>query len=318
MAGKRASTCCRGRAVAPSRGLSCRCGPALGGGLARGARRRRLAMTPSGTAANLTLRVLVVDDDPLARARIVEALASEPALRIVGECGDGPSAVEGVLACAPDLVLLDVQMPGFDGFEVVQRVGPRGCRRSSSPPVRRICGSRVRGVRHRLLAQAVRRRSTSGRRRAGARATGGAAAGDRRAGRGARRRGSVARRRRHGRIGLGTATRRHPTPRVARAPVAPRPTALPGCARRARECQLRRRPHRGDQLVRGGGQLRAHSWRRQGAAGLQVAGDAGAGGARSRPLRQVHRSAIVNVATIRSVEPLFHGDLCSYSPTGSA
>lgn len=79
-------------------------------------------MTPLDDA-DPTMRVLVVDDDPLARARIVETLAAEPAVQIVGECGDGPSAVEGVLAWAPDLVLLDVQMPGFDGFEVVQRVG---------------------------------------------------------------------------------------------------------------------------------------------------------------------------------------------------
>ncbi len=74
-------------------------------------------------SARPALRVLVVDDDPVARARIIDALCAEPDLNIVGECADGPSAVAGVLERAPDLVLLDVQMPGFDGFEVVQRVG---------------------------------------------------------------------------------------------------------------------------------------------------------------------------------------------------
>jgi two-component system LytT family response regulator len=69
------------------------------------------------------LRVLIVDDEPLARARLRTLLAADPELAIVGECGNGPDAVATIGRVAPDLVLLDLQMPGFDGLEVVRRVG---------------------------------------------------------------------------------------------------------------------------------------------------------------------------------------------------
>jgi two-component system, LytTR family, response regulator len=69
------------------------------------------------------LRVLIVDDEPLARARLRTLLAADAELAIVGECGNGPDAVATIARVAPDLVLLDLQMPGFDGLEVVRRVG---------------------------------------------------------------------------------------------------------------------------------------------------------------------------------------------------
>jgi two-component system LytT family response regulator len=68
-------------------------------------------------------RVLVVDDEPLARERLaglVHAIAPATELR---ECGDGDDAVEVIASWKPDLVFLDVQMPGKDGFEVVEAVG---------------------------------------------------------------------------------------------------------------------------------------------------------------------------------------------------
>ena len=70
------------------------------------------------------LRALVVDDEPLARDRLVRLLADLDDVRLVGECGSGEEAVEAILTLAPDVVFLDVQMSGMDGVEVVQRVGP--------------------------------------------------------------------------------------------------------------------------------------------------------------------------------------------------
>jgi two-component system, LytTR family, response regulator len=77
---------------------------------------------PASRSAGLT-RVLIVDDEPIARDCIRLALQPEPDLQIVGECGDGPSAVEAIRGDQPDLVFLDVQMPGLDGFGVIEGVG---------------------------------------------------------------------------------------------------------------------------------------------------------------------------------------------------
>ena len=69
------------------------------------------------------LRVLVVDDEPLGRQRVAALLRKEPGVEIVGLIGDGASAVEAIRSSAPDLVFLDVQMPGMTGLEVVRTVG---------------------------------------------------------------------------------------------------------------------------------------------------------------------------------------------------
>ena len=69
------------------------------------------------------LRIVVVDDEAPARAFVRSVLAEEPTVRIVAECPDGPSAVEAIRREAPDLVLLDVQMPEMDGFGVLETVG---------------------------------------------------------------------------------------------------------------------------------------------------------------------------------------------------
>lgn len=70
------------------------------------------------------IRVLIVDDERLARVGIKKQLARFPDLEVVGECGDGASAVEAIQRLRPDLVFLDVAMPGGDAFEVIARVGP--------------------------------------------------------------------------------------------------------------------------------------------------------------------------------------------------
>jgi two-component system LytT family response regulator len=68
------------------------------------------------------IRVLVVDDEPLARERVRKLLASEPEVECVGECSDGTSAVEAIRQHSPDLVFLDVQMPELDGFGVLAQL----------------------------------------------------------------------------------------------------------------------------------------------------------------------------------------------------
>ena len=75
------------------------------------------------------LRVLLVDDEPLARERLRHLLGGET-VSVVGESPDGLHAVEAIRSLAPDLVFLDVEMPGLDGFEVVEAIGPE-----AMPPV---------------------------------------------------------------------------------------------------------------------------------------------------------------------------------------
>ena len=65
------------------------------------------------------IRTLVVDDEPLARQTIRVLLAKDPEVEIVGECANGAEAVAAITSLAPDLVFLDIQMPGVDGFEVL-------------------------------------------------------------------------------------------------------------------------------------------------------------------------------------------------------
>jgi two-component system, LytTR family, response regulator len=69
------------------------------------------------------IATLIVDDEPPARANIATLLASDPEISIVGECGSGTQAIEAVRARKPSLLFLDVQMPGCDGFDVLERLG---------------------------------------------------------------------------------------------------------------------------------------------------------------------------------------------------
>ena len=69
-------------------------------------------------------RVLIVDDEALARERVRTLLSSAPGVTVVGECSGGREAVEAIIAERPDLVFLDIQMPDVNGFEVLEAVAP--------------------------------------------------------------------------------------------------------------------------------------------------------------------------------------------------
>ena len=69
------------------------------------------------------LRVLIVDDEPLARQRIEDLLAHEHGIEVAGVADNGDKAIERIRSLHPDLVFLDVQMPGMTGLDVVRSVG---------------------------------------------------------------------------------------------------------------------------------------------------------------------------------------------------
>jgi two-component system LytT family response regulator len=71
-----------------------------------------------------SMRLLIVDDEPLIRRGLRNGLSGLAGIEVIGECENGQQAVDTILADHPELVLLDVQMPDFDGLEVVRRVGP--------------------------------------------------------------------------------------------------------------------------------------------------------------------------------------------------
>src|SRR4249920_2251904 len=71
----------------------------------------------------MRLRIAIVDDEDLARAVAREYLAGLPDVEVVAECANGFEAVKAVSELQPDLLLLDVQMPKLNGFEVLELVG---------------------------------------------------------------------------------------------------------------------------------------------------------------------------------------------------
>lgn len=76
------------------------------------------------------MRVLIIDDEPLARQRLRHLLAEIPGTDVVGECGDGTEAAKALIDLAPDVVLLDVQMREMGGFALVDSIGA-----TNMPPV---------------------------------------------------------------------------------------------------------------------------------------------------------------------------------------
>ncbi len=69
------------------------------------------------------IRTLIVDDEALARTTIADLLRNDPEISVVGECGSGTEVIEAIRTQRPALVFLDVQMPGCDGFDVIEQLG---------------------------------------------------------------------------------------------------------------------------------------------------------------------------------------------------
>jgi two-component system LytT family response regulator len=70
------------------------------------------------------VRVIIADDERLARKKLRLLLESEPDVEIVAECENGRQTVSAIHACIPDLLLLDIQMPDLDGFQVLGEIAP--------------------------------------------------------------------------------------------------------------------------------------------------------------------------------------------------
>ncbi|MFI7422255.1 response regulator [Nonomuraea sp. NPDC049684] len=70
----------------------------------------------------MTIRVLLVDDQPLLRTGFRLILEAEPDITVVGQAGDGKGAMEQTRALLPDVVLMDIRMPGVDGIEATRRI----------------------------------------------------------------------------------------------------------------------------------------------------------------------------------------------------
>ena len=71
-----------------------------------------------------TIRTVLVDDEPIARRILEEELTEIDGVAILGQAENGKAAIDMINTLRPDLVLLDIQMPGCDGFEVVRRLSP--------------------------------------------------------------------------------------------------------------------------------------------------------------------------------------------------
>jgi two-component system LytT family response regulator len=70
------------------------------------------------------IRVLIVDDEPLARKRIKRMLSGDPEVEVIGDCASGQQALAMIREGVPDLVFLDIQMPEMDGFSVLEALAP--------------------------------------------------------------------------------------------------------------------------------------------------------------------------------------------------
>jgi chemotaxis response regulator CheB len=110
------------------------------------------------------VRVLIADDDDLMRAGLRAVLSSDPEIELVGEAADGRAAIDQVRALSPDVVLMDVRMPGLDGIAATRELT------ATAPAAKVLMLRRPRRRRRRLPPQAhvsggADRRHPHGRRR---------------------------------------------------------------------------------------------------------------------------------------------------------
>src|ERR1039458_4823003 len=87
-----------------------------------------MLLNPAGLAPDVMtgalVRVVFADDERLARKKLQLLLESEPQVIVVAECQDGKDTVSAIKSFAPDLLLLDIQMPDLDGFKVLNEIPP--------------------------------------------------------------------------------------------------------------------------------------------------------------------------------------------------
>jgi DNA-binding NarL/FixJ family response regulator len=84
--------------------------------------RLRVLLSPEGESRSDRIRVVVVDDHPLLRDAARIACEGENRIEVVGEANSGPGALEACATCRPDVLVLDIGLPGIDGVEVVRRL----------------------------------------------------------------------------------------------------------------------------------------------------------------------------------------------------
>jgi DNA-binding NarL/FixJ family response regulator len=85
----------------------------------------------------MPIRIVIADDHPVVRRGLVQFMADEEELEVVAECADGRSALEAVTRYAPDVLLVDLQMPQLDGIEVLRRLSAM----PSPPPAVLLAGN---------------------------------------------------------------------------------------------------------------------------------------------------------------------------------
>ncbi len=83
----------------------------------------------------MSIRVLLVDDDPLVRAGLRLILRSAPDIDVVGEAGDGAAAITATAGLAPDVVLMDIRMPGTDGVTATAAITAANTKAGAVPRV---------------------------------------------------------------------------------------------------------------------------------------------------------------------------------------
>src|SRR5699024_5320546 len=88
------------------------------------ARRTALSVPGVRDMSLPSIRALLVDDEILARLALRQALASHANVDIVGECGNADEAMQAIDALSPDLLFLDIRMPGMDGFRLLHELAP--------------------------------------------------------------------------------------------------------------------------------------------------------------------------------------------------
>jgi two-component system LytT family response regulator len=71
----------------------------------------------------MTIKAIIVDDELLMRRSILRFLKAHPAVEVIAECGDGVSAVQAVRRHAPDVIFLDIELPGLNGLQVMSEIG---------------------------------------------------------------------------------------------------------------------------------------------------------------------------------------------------